>query len=321
MMRKQLIADIGLFLVTVGWGSSFILTKNSLDSMSTYNFLAVRFILAFIISSLIFLKNIIKIDKKTLKYGFFLGAILFSSYAFQTVGLNYTTPSKSAFVTGINVILVPIFSSLLMKIIPPKKSIISVILAFIGLGLLTLTQNITGVNIGDIYTFLCAVIFAMYIILLGKYTLQTESVSLAIIQLAVVGILSLITTFLIENPIMPSGKGLWFNIIFLSMVCTSGAFIIQSVAQRFTTPTHTALIFTGEPVFAAIFAYFIYGEILSLKGIIGSTLILTGLQFILSSINFSCIIGSTLILTGMLLTEIDFKKLFKKEEKPSSFNV
>jgi len=289
-MKKQLIADLGLLFVTIGWGASFILTKVALASLATYNFLAIRFILAFIISSLIFSKRMLNLDRRTVKYGLTLGVILFLHYGLQTVGLNYTTPSKSAFITGINVILVPLFSTLLLKQLPEKRVIFSTILAFIGLGLLTLNHTSLQVNIGDIYTFLCAFVFASYIILVGRFTGQSESIGLAVLQLGVVGGLSLLTSFIIESPTLPTKPGVWLTIGTLSVVCTSGAYIIQSLAQRYTTPTHTALIYTAEPVFAAGFGFLIYGSILSRQGLL----------------------GAVLILSGMLLTEVDFTKAWTK---------
>ena len=290
-MTKQLKADIALLLVTVGWGASFLLTKSSLSELDTFNFLAIRFSIAFILSLIIFFKQIINVDKKTLKHGIGLGVVVYATFAFQTIGLNYTTASKSAFITGFNVLLVPIFSSLLMKKVPNKKVFFSVFIAFIGLGLLTLNKNISGINVGDIYTFICAIICAIHILLIGKYTLESESVALAVVQIGVCAVLSLITSLAFESPIIPTSYNVWINIIILSVVCTLGAFVVQSVAQKFTSPTHTALIFTAEPVFAAIFGYIVLGEKLSNTGLI----------------------GAMLILTGMLITEIDIKLLFKKK--------
>lgn len=289
-MSKQFKADIALLLVTVGWGASFLLTKSSLSELSTFNFLTIRFFVAFILSSIIFYKKMINVDKNTFKYGIILGVVLYASFAFQTIGLNYTTASKSAFITGFNVMLVPVFSTLLMKKIPQRKVVFSIIIAFIGLGLLTLNNNISGINIGDIHTFICAIFCAIHILLVGKYTVKSESVALAIIQIGVCAVLSLITSLAFETPVMPTSYNVWINILILSVVCTSGAFIVQSIAQKFTSPTHTALIYTAEPVFAAMFGYIIMGEILSNKGII----------------------GAILILTGMIITEVDFKILFKK---------
>lgn len=291
-MSKQLKADLALLFVTIGWGASFILTKIALTDLETYNFLAIRFILAFIISSIFFIKKMKKLDKRTIKLGVFLGIILYLHYAFQTVGLNYTTASKSAFITGLNVIMVPIFSPLLLKQFPKKASIYGAILAFIGMGLLSLNNisSINGMNIGDIYTFICAVIFALYIIAVGKFTSDVESISFAVIQVGVVGILSLITSAVTENPVVPTSKEAWISILILSVVCTSAAYIIQNVAQRFTSSTHTALIYTGEPVFAAIFGYLFFRELLNTRGTI----------------------GAILILIGMITAEIDFKILLNR---------
>ncbi|MDW7669166.1 MAG: DMT family transporter [Bacillota bacterium] len=295
-MTSQRKADISLFLVTIGWGISFLLTKNSLDFLETYNFLAIRFLLAFFISFGIFYKKFKNLNKKTVKYGIGLGVLLFLHYALQTVGLNYTTVSKSAFITGLNVIMVPVFSALIIKTIPERKVVFSTIIAFTGLGLLTLNGNIDGVNIGDVYTFLCALVFALYIILVGKYTVKVESISFATIQLGVVGILSLITSFMIETPIIPTEAAAWGNIVFLSVVCTSGAYIVQNVAQKFTSPSHTALIYTGEPVFAAFFGYIFLEELLSFRGTL----------------------GALMILSGMLIVEVNFKKLFKSKKSKAS---
>ena len=295
-MTKQIKADIALLLVTVGWGTSFILTKNTISQMPTYNFLAIRFLLAFIISAIIFSKQMLKIGKKELKYGIMLGALLYGTYAFQTVGLNYTTASKSAFITGFNVVLVPVFFTLLMKKRLDKKSYISVILAFIGLAFLTLNQNISNINIGDVYTLICAFLCAFHIIFVGKYTVNVESISFAVIQIGTVGILSLITSLMVEKPVIPSNYNAWISIVILSVVCTSGAFIVQSVAQNYTSPTHTALIYTGEPVFAGIFAFIFIGEVLGLRGMI----------------------GAALILVGMITSEVDFKTIFSKKNLGNS---
>lgn len=290
-MSRQLKADIALFLVTVGWGASFILTKSSLAVIPTFNFLSIRFFLAFILSSAFFIKEMRKIDRKTLKYGIILGVVLYSSFALQTMGLSYTSASKSAFITGFSVVLVPIFSSLMKKKLPNRITIMSILLAFVGIGMLSLSKNISEINIGDIYTLISAIIFALYIIFVGKYTVDCESIPLAVIQIGIVAVLSLFTSFATENPTIPTDYQVWINIAILSVVCTSGAYIVQSIAQKYTSPTHTALIYTGEPVFAAIFSYIFYREILSTRGII----------------------GAILILSAMLITEVDFKKLFNRE--------
>ena len=291
-MTKQTKADLALLIVTIIWGSSFVLTKNALDHLPTYNFLAIRFILAALISAAIFHKSMLKIDKLTLKYGIIIGFILFAGYAFQTVGLNYTTASKSGFITGFSVVIVPVLSALLLKQIPHKEAVIGVLFAIVGLGFLTLNRSLS-LNIGDFYTLIAAIMFAFHIITVGKYTVKVNSIAMAVIQIAVVGILSLFFSIGLENPILPSGIEVWSAILILATLATSGAFIIQNTMQKFTSPTHTALIYTGEPVFAALFAFIMLGERLPAQGIF----------------------GSLLILSGMLISEVDWKAVFKSKKE------
>lgn len=275
-MKKQLKADLALLMVTVVWGSTFVITKNALQDVPTYNFLAIRFLLAFLFSSLIFYRNLKNTNRETLLYGIIIGVVLFSGYAFQTVGLNYTTASKSGFITGFSVVIVPFISALLLKQAPKPPVVIGVLLAIVGLGLMTLNSSLIP-NIGDFYTLLCAFGFALHIILVGKYTGKVDSICLAIIQIGVVGILSLIFSLSIESFLIPKSAEIWIGIFVTGILATSGAYIVQNTMQKFTSATHTALIYTAEPVFSAIFAYILLGEVMTLKGIIGSLFILAGM--------------------------------------------
>jgi drug/metabolite transporter (DMT)-like permease len=275
-MHKQYKADLALLGVTLSWGVSFIFTKDILSTLSTFNFLSIRFLIAAFFAALIYFKRIIRIDKNTLKYGTFIGLILFSAYAIQTIGLYYTTPSKSAFITGFSVVIVPILSSLLLKKMPRFSSVIGVIAAIVGLAFLTLDSQLT-LSKGDLCTFICAFFFAFHILMVGRYAMQVDAINLAIIQIGVVGILSTMVTIIFESPIIPHGKNLWLCMLTLSLICTSGGVIIQNTMQKYTSATHTALIFTSEPMFAAIFSYFLIGERLNTRGIIGSILIILGM--------------------------------------------
>ncbi|SDK00874.1 DMT family transporter [Natronincola ferrireducens] len=291
-MSKQLKADLALLGVAMVWGASFVLSKNSLDHLQTFNFLAIRFLISALLSSLLFYKNILNIKKDTLKYGVLIGCILFTAYAFQTLGLNYTTASKSGFITGFSVVIVPILSALLLKKKPERAAIVSVFLALLGLGFLTLDTTLTF-NIGDLLTLIGALFFALHIITVGKYTVKVDSIALGIVQIAVVGILSTLFTFTVEIPVLPKGVGAWTSILILAVFATSFAYIVQNAMQKFTSPTHTALIYTGEPVFAALFAYILVGEVLTKGGIF----------------------GGILILAGMLIAELDWKSLFNKHQE------
>lgn len=282
---KQMKADFALIFVTLMWGASFIMTKNALVGLETFNFLAIRFGIATLISAVVFYGKIRHMEKRTFLLGIGVGLIMFVAYALQTVGIGITTVSKSAFITGTSVLMVPLFAAWFLKRVPDKSSIFGAILAFFGLGLMTLTGGgdtatvADSINFGDLLTFFSAIGFALHILSVGKFTVQVDSISFAIVQLATVSVFSALTSVVFETPIIPTGAFAWFNILFLAIVCTSLAFIVQNVAQKYTSSTHTALIYAGEPVFAAIFAYIVVGELIGTPGIIGACLIVSGMLF------------------------------------------
>lgn len=291
-MKKQLKADLALLFVTVGWGASFILTKNALADLPTFNFLAIRFLIAFALSIVLFAGRLKNLNRKTLVSSAIVGTILFTGYALQTIGLHFTTTSKSAFITGFSVVLVPLITAMFLKKRPETPAVVGSAMALFGLGLLTLDGSLS-INSGDLLTLIAAIAFALHIIAVGHFTAGCDSLMLGIFQIGVVGILSLITSFMVETPIIPGMGPVWINVLLLSIFCTAGAFIVQSIAQQYTTATHTALIYSGEPVFAAIFGYIMIGDVLTHQGFV----------------------GAALILGGMLAAELDFKGLFSKKER------
>ena len=275
-MKKQIIADILLLIVVIFWGYSFVAIKDALSYISPFNFLACRFIISFIILIVIFRKRLEKLNKETIIYGVIIGIFLFFAYAFQTIGLKYTTASNAGFITGFSVVLVPVFSVLFIKSKPSTESIIGVIFAFIGLYLLTYNKGYE-INKGDILILFCAIAVAFHILTVGRYTVRSDSILLTVVQIGVVTFLSLFSVIIFETPAFPKGPGVWEAILITAVFSTVGAYLVQNIAQRFTSPTHTALIFSGEPVFAGIFGYFILNERLSDWAIIGCILILSGM--------------------------------------------
>ncbi|ERM92690.1 DMT family permease [Caldanaerobacter subterraneus subsp. yonseiensis KB-1] len=275
-MSKQLQSDIVLTLVTMIWGSTFIIVKNAIQSLPVYNFLFIRFLLAFLLLAAIFYKKLKKIDKSTLIAASLIGTMLFLGYAFQTMGLLYTTASKSGFITGFSVVLVPILEAILLKRKPTKAATVGVVLAFIGLILLTTNIDLS-INIGDFLTLLCAFAFAMHIVLISKYASKMDTYLLATIQIGMVALLSGIVSLIFEKPFIPTSLDVWEAIIITGVFATAFAFVAQNTMQAYTTATHTALIFSLEPVFAALAAYLIAGETMSIRAIIGGAFMLAGI--------------------------------------------
>ena len=275
-MKKQIIADILLLIVVIFWGYSFVAIKDALSHVAPFNFMTYRFIISFLILLVIFWKRLAKLNKETVIHGLIIGTFLFLAYAFQTVGLKYTTASNGGFITGFSVVLVPIFSILLLKSKPSIESIIGVVFACIGLYLLTYTGGYE-INKGDILILFCAIAVAFHILSVGRYTVKDDSILLTVVQIGVVAFLSFFSLFIFETPSIPKGPGVWQAIIITSIFATVGAYLVQNIAQRFTSPTHTALIFVGEPVFAGIFGYLLLNERLSDGAILGCVLILLGM--------------------------------------------
>jgi drug/metabolite transporter (DMT)-like permease len=213
-----------------------------------------------------------------LKKGSLIGIFLFLGYTFQTVGLKYTTATKAGFITGLSVVLVPIISHFFIREKISKNSIIGVILAFIGLWFLNYNSSFIF-NFGDFLVLLCAVSFAMHIISVGLYVRKVDYVLLVIVQLTTVFVLSFLMALFFERPgihlYYPSG--VWWSIILTGIFATALAFYIQNKFQRYSTATKTAITFSGEPIFGAIFAYLLLGEKVGLIAWIGGLLIIFGI--------------------------------------------
>ncbi|MCR8857983.1 MULTISPECIES: DMT family transporter [Bacillus] len=291
-MKIQLKADLMLLLVTFFWGASILLTKVGLNYMQEYNLISLRFIIAFLLSGIVFYKHLIKIDFRTIKYAFILAVILFIVYIFATFGTKYTSVSNAGFLMSLTVIFIPVLSSIFLKQRPEKKVILGVVLTIVGIGLLTLNSQLK-IGYGDILCILCALFYAVHIIITGTITKQVNSISLGVLQLGFVGLFSSIFSMFMENPKLPSTVESWFSILVLSIFCTAMAFIVQIIAQQYTSPTHTGLIFSLEPVFSAGFAFVFTGETLTAKGYL----------------------GATLILLSVVIAELDFKSLLKTNYK------
>lgn len=275
-MSKQLKSDLILLFVTMIWGTTFIIVKNAVKLVPVYNFLFLRFLVAFLVLAAIYFKKLKTIDMRTLIISSIIGIMLFAGFALQTTGLKYTSASKSGFITGFSVVLVPMLEAVLLKAKPSKSSIAGIILAVVGLGFLT-TNIEFSINFGDFLTLLCAVAFAMQIVLIAKYAPSIDTYSLAIVQIAVVAALSGLFSILFEKPFIPASFNTWSAILITGILATAFALVAQNAMQANTSATHAALIFSLEPVFSAIAAFLIAGEVMSFRAIIGAILMFTGI--------------------------------------------
>ena len=271
-MRTELKADLSLILVTMFWGISCLLTKVGLGGIQEFNLIALRFIIAFFLSGLVFYKKFKEIDPITLKYAAILGTILFSILTFMTFGVKYTSVSNAGFLTCLAGVFIPILAFIFLRQKQEPKVWVSACLAVIGVYLLTIHETI-HFNIGDFYCVICSLIFAIYIMITNRLTRMVDSVLLGVLQLGFVGFYSLIFSLILESPSFPTTTETWLVVLALSILCSAFGFIAQTVAQQHTTATHTGIIFCLEPAFAAIFAFLLLHEVLSFRGYIGALLL------------------------------------------------
>jgi len=274
-MNKKIKADLALVLVTVFWGSTFIISKMTLVSVDVFLFLFLRLSIAALILFIFIINKLHLITLSLLKHSVILAIFLYTSYFFQMYGIQFTTASNAGFITGLSVILVPVFNYLFFKIKTNQITIISVVIAFVGLFLLT-GANPLKLNKGDLWVFLCAITVAFHIIYTGKFARLHPVLLLTAFQLGFVAIFSSLP-LIWYNPatqfIIPADKEI-YAILYLALFGTVFTYITQTSMQRFTSSAHTALIFSLEPFFAALFAWLIGNEKLDTISWIGGSLII-----------------------------------------------
>ena len=288
MKRHQLTADAALLFVTAVWGATFVMVQDAVSEFPVFAFLGLRFLLATAVLLPLLLRfrrgwrgslgaaGPVRLDLTSLVPGIAVGLALFAGYAFQTFGLRYTTPAKAGFITGLSVVLVPIGEAMFMHRAPGRNAIVGVGLATAGLALLSLQSN-WSVSFGDLLVLGCAVAFAVQLLLVGHFAPHWPALWLAFVQIATVAVVSSATALVVDRPIGWPPGNVWFAAAFTGLFATALAFFIQSRAQKDTTPTHTALVFAAEPVFAGIFSFLLIGEVLGPRQLLGSALILAGM--------------------------------------------
>lgn len=274
-IKKSLLADGALLLVAMAWGLNFVVMKNALQRITPFMYLAVRFMLAFLILAAIFKENLRTMDKEDIVGGTVVGFFLFLGFATQALGLIYTTPAKSGFITGSNVVMVPFLAYFVNKKFPGWYQVLGAAVTFTGLGVISLDGGFS-INVGDFLTLLCAVFFALQIVTTEHYARRGNPVNLAILETGVTGMLSLIAGALTEPAPATLDFSMWAAILYAVLFCTAGAFLVQNVAQKYTSSTHAAVIMCMEAVFAAVFSFLFWGEALTLRALIGYALILAG---------------------------------------------
>ncbi|MCS6951439.1 MAG: DMT family transporter [Bryobacterales bacterium] len=274
-------ADAALVGITLIWGATFVLVKHALEDASTLLFLALRFTLASVaLAAGLRWRGVLRFEREGLRAGLVAGACLFCGYLFQTIGLRYTTPSKSAFITGLSVVLVPLLGAAAGRVRPRWSDWGGACLATCGLALLTLEGASLRMGYGDLLTLVCAFGFALHILVVGYYAPRVRVEELSLVQIATAAALALAGCWWAERAWIRWSPRVLGAVAVTGLLATALAFTVQAWAQRRTTPTRTALIFALEPVFAWLTAYLVAGEVFSAPVAAGAGLILAAILLV-----------------------------------------
>lgn len=275
------LVDAGLVTMTVIWGATFILVKRALADASTLLFLTVRFAAAAGLLAIIFRKSL-RAGKigLSVRAGALAGLCLFGGYVFQTTGLRYTTASKAAFLTGFTTPLVAVLSVVVYRRAPQFMEVLGVATAFAGMSLMTIPGASFDIGKGDALVSACSVAYALHILVTGRFA-NRVNMGLFIATEIATGAAAGAASFWWAEPVrLHWSVPLIAALAVTSILATALGFTVQTWAQRWSSPTRTALFFTLEPVFAWLTSYLVAGEVLSPRGIAGATLILGGVLFV-----------------------------------------
>ena len=292
-MKQQVKADMMLVLVTLCWGVSYYLMDICLAELETFNLNAFRFLGAFIIAAIAAFPKLRGVNRTTLKYAFFIGISLIFVYMGATFGVMYTSLSNSGFLCALTVVFTPILGFVVKKQKPDRKMVAVVFVCLVGIALMSLNEQLKPA-LGDIFCLMCAFAYAVDLLITETAVAKEEvdAFQLGVFQLGFTGVFMLILSFIFEDPALPSTPACWGSALFLAVFCTGVAFIVQAVAQQYTSASHVGVIFTLEPVFAGFVAFFLAGEILLPRGYL----------------------GAFLLLSSLLIMEIDVKEIIEKRK-------
>jgi drug/metabolite transporter (DMT)-like permease len=276
MLKEHHKADLWLLLATFFWGATFITVKDAMLHATPLAFLGFRFLLAGVLLLPFCYKGFARLGWKGWRDGVILGVFLFGGFAFQTAGLVHTTATRSAFITGMAVVLVPVFSIVMLKKEIDRWLVLGALLAAGGLYFMSRPEG-GGFNRGDLLTALCAMCFAVEIILVEIYTKRHAPMDMVLAQIVTTVLLSAALVWFFEQPRIDFSRTLWIDLFITSVLATAGSLVIQFTFQRKTDASRAAVIYTLEPLFAALFAYQVAGDTMNNWAWLGAGLIFTGM--------------------------------------------
>jgi drug/metabolite transporter (DMT)-like permease len=276
---KRLRAELALAGVTMIWGTTFVVVKATLADVSTFVYLTLRFWVAAIALLVIYRRAL---RKEAVGGGILAGTVLFIAYVFQTRGLELTTASKSAFLTGLSIPAVPLIASLVYRVKPRLIDLAGILIASVGMVLMTAPPGgfRSDLNRGDILSFLCAVTFAFHIVIIGHYSKLHGFETLAAVQITTAAVLGSVLFWFAEPVRFHFTAGVAAAVLVTGLLATALAFTTQAWAQQYTSSSRAALIFALEPLVAWLTSWMLVGERLPVRGKVGAGMILAGILLV-----------------------------------------
>ena len=271
--------NICMFIATIFFGMTYVLTKICLNYSTELHIISFRFLIAFVISLIFLQRKIFPIKIKEILYSLILSVLLFMVFITMTIGVKYTTATNASFLISLSVIFIPFFSWIFNKEKPKKSIFIVLIIALIGIMLLTLDKNLEF-HIGDILCLICSLLFSFHVLITERFVKNNNPITLGVLQFGGVAILSFLVQYPIEKFTLPKNEKFWISLMILSVFCTALAYIIQTVSQKKLLSTLIGLILSLEPIFSGIFGYFILNEYLSPQQYIGAFLLLISIIYV-----------------------------------------
>ena len=268
----RLIYTLLLVAVTAVWGWTFVVVQDAISFYDVIPFLAVRFVLAGTALAPIYAR---KLTRRSLIVGGGIGVVLAAGYLFQTTGLLFTTPTNSGLITGLFVVFAPLADRLLFGANVSRQVVLAVALSLLGMVLLA-GGGPEGANWGDLLTLLCAAALGLHIALLSRYAASHDAGALTLAQILSIALLFLIVWPFFAPVSLPPSE-VWVALLVTGLLASAGAFLVQTTVQQHIPAARTAIILTMEPVFAALFGYWLAGDRLVAVQILGALMILSAL--------------------------------------------
>lgn len=286
--KIRVLSSLGLLLAAVIWGFAFVVVKNSLDLIPPIYMLAFRFTIAAAALTLIMFPKLRNLTRRDWTSGAVLGFFLFTAHAVQTIGCQYTTAGKNAFLTTIYVIIVPFLHWIMNRKRPSGYAMTAAMIAVVGIGLLSLQGGDAGVNIGDVLTVICGFLFAVHIVYIDRYTESQDPIILTVMQMIFAAIFSWILAPICDGgfPAAAFQSEVVTGMLYLGLLSTMVGFLLQNVGQKYTAPSTASLLLSFESVFGVLFSVIFLQEQLTLRMLFGCGLMFFAVVLVETRLSF-----------------------------------